>query len=415
MCIFVPFATCHFHVLQEKQLGVTRREENQHHTDLNFMTRVRAELTPESFSLSHSDISSPSVCREDLGSSMSLSELRARQCHEEPTFGSPFLASRSSRRSLSSSILEVQRLNPPLRPQLTSTVLHPTYTPRSGYSRPGQSQLRFGGREGGGSGDTKLYSSRKHLKVHPMSPHQMNYWACAIPKALPPSPDRHSADWDPNREYQALLDCTYPLRPGQVVTEWESSKLRGDSLLQTDPNLQDSGIELDHLCSSTSVSGLGFTVSGTGQTRERSTLSVGHRSPDLQAFTESSDGLPSSTMLSLTDPVGLSLDSLDTSENRGGMNRYKSESHRQQHHSLSSTSFIRSTSVLPQSRCVCGDVDEEFWPLPEQLEELQQLSRQVSALYWSRPVLLRVEPDSLLIFSQKVCFSIISPSIIKLI
>ncbi|KAE8280272.1 Centrosomal protein of 68 kDa [Larimichthys crocea] len=379
------------HTEQEKQLRVTRREEIQHHTDLNFLTRVRADLTPESFSLSHSDISSPSVCREDLGSPMSVSELRARRCHEEPTFGSPFPGSRSSRRSLSSSILEVQRLNPPLRPQLTSTVLHPTYTPRSGYSRSGLSQLRFGGREGEGDGDTKLHSSGEHLKGHPMSPHQANYWACAIPKALPPSPDRHSAGWDPNREYQALLDYTYPLRPGQVVTEWESSKLQGDSLLQTDPNLQDSGIELDHLCSSTSVSGLGFAVSGTGQTRERSTLSVGHGSPDLQAFTESSDGLPSGNLLSLTDPVGLSLDSLDTSENRGGMIHYKSDGHRHQHSLLSSstsTSFIRSTSVLPQSRCVCEDVDEEFWPLPEQLEELQQLSRQVREVtaQLSRPV-----------------------------
>lgn len=216
-----------------------------------------------------------------------------------------------------------------------------------------------------------------------MSPYQANYWACAIPKTSPPSSDRHTAGWDPNREYQALLDYTYPLRPEQEVNEWDRSKLQVDSLLQTDPNLQDSGIELDQLCSSTSLSGLGFSLSSTGQTRERSTVSVGHRSPDLQGFTKSLDGLPSGTLLSLTDPVGLSLDSLDCNKNRGVMNHYKSDSHHHQHHVLSSSTspaFVRSTSVLPQSRCVCGEVDEEFWPLPEQLEELQLLSRQVSAV-----------------------------------
>lgn len=348
---------------------------------MNFLTRAREELTPESFSLSHSDISPPSASREDLGSPLGVSELRARLCHEEPTFGSPFPGSRSDQRSISSSILEVQRLNPPLRPRLTSTVMYPTYTPHSGFSRPGQTRLRLG--EGTGWGETKLCSSGGRSKGHPMSPYQANYWACAIPKDLPPSPDRHSAGWDPNREYQTLLDYTYPLTPGQVVSGWDRSKLQGDSLFQTDPNLQDSGIELDHLCSSTSLSGLGFTVNSTGQTRERSTLSVGHRSPDLQGFTRSSDGLPSGTLLSLTDPVDLSLDSLDCSKNRRGMNPYKSDGHHHQHCALSSstsTAFIRSTNVLPQFRCVCGELDEEFWPLPQQLEELQLLSRQVSAV-----------------------------------
>ncbi len=352
---------------------------------MDFLTREREELTPESFSLSHCDISPPSASREDLGSPLSVSKLRARLCHEEPTFGSPLAGSRSDQRRISSSALEVQRLNPPLRPRLTSTVMHPTCTPPSGFSRPGQTRLRMGEEEGDrtGGGETKLCSSGGRSKGHPMSPYQANYWVCAIPEALPPSPDRHSAGWDPNREYQALLDYTYPLTPGQVVNGWDSSELQGDSLFQTDPNLQDSGIELDHLCSSTSLSGLGFAVSSAGQTRERSTLSGGHRSPDLQRFTKSSDGLPSGTLLSLTDRVGFSLDSLDCSKNRRGMNHYKSDGHRHQHHALSSstsTAFIRSTSVLPQSRCVCGELDEEFWPLPEQLEELQLLSRQVSAV-----------------------------------
>nr|XP_046258208.1 centrosomal protein of 68 kDa isoform X2 [Scatophagus argus] len=368
------------HAEKERQIGVTGREENQQHSDINFLTRARTELTTESFSLSHSDISSPSASREDLGSPLTVSELRTRRYHEEPTFELPFRGSRSAQRSLSSSVLEVQRLNPPMRPQLTSTVLYPTYTPRSGYSRPGQTQLRLREKEGRGGGGNKLCSPGGYSKRHTVSPYQANYWACAIPNTLPPSPDRHSAGWDANKEYQALLDYTYPLRQGQLVTEWDSSNLHGDSPLQTDPNLQDSGIELDHLCSSTSLSGLHFIERSTEQTRKRSSLSGGHRSTDRQALTTPS-GLPSSTLMARSDPVGLSWDSVDSSKNRGGMNHYRKDGHHHRHHALSSSllssTFIRSTSVLPQSRCVCGEVDEEFWPLPEQLEELQLLSRQV--------------------------------------
>ncbi|XP_018549599.1 centrosomal protein of 68 kDa isoform X2 [Lates calcarifer] len=361
------------HTYEEKHSGVSRAE----HTDMNFLTRPREKPTPPNLSLSY--ISSPSAFREDH-SSQGVSELKGRLYYEEPTFRSPFSASRSAQRN---SILEVQRLNPPLRPQLTSTVLNPTYTARSGYSRPGQI-------EGRGQGEGKLYSSGGRSKGDPMSPYQTNYWACAIPKTLPPSPDRHSADWDPNREYQTLLDYTYPLRPRQVVSGCESSEFQGDSLLQTD--LQDSGIGLDHLCSSTNLSGLYFPVNSAGQTRERSPLGAGHRSPDLLGFTRSSDGLPSDTQLSLTDPVDLTLTSLDCTKDRGGLNCYKSDyGHHHQHHALSSftsTAFIRSTSVLPQHRYVCREVDEEFWPLPEQLEELQLLSRQVREVtaQLSRPV-----------------------------
>ncbi|XP_033468751.2 centrosomal protein of 68 kDa isoform X1 [Epinephelus lanceolatus] len=367
------------HTEKERHLGVSRREENLQHTDVNFLTRAREVLTPEGFSLSHSDMSPLSALRRDLGSPLTVSELRAKRSHEEPTFGSPLPGSRSAQRCLLSSILEVQRPNPPLRPQLTSTVLYPTYSPRSEYSRSGKTQHRLGGKEGRGGGETKLGSTEGHSKGYPVSPCQANYWACAIPKGLPPSPDRHSADWDPNREYQALLDYTYPLRPGQLVCEGDGSKHQEDPVLQTDPNLQDSGIELDHLCSSTSLSGLDLS------------LSMGQRSPDLQGFTRSSDGEPSGTLLSLTDPVGSSLDSLDCTKNRGGLNRYEFEGCHHEHRALSSSTsiaFTRSTSGFPQSRHVGGEVDEEFWPLPEQLEELQLLSRQVREVtaQLSRPV-----------------------------
>lgn len=345
------------------------------------MSPTRAEPTLESFTPSHSDISSPSASREDLKSPLAVSELRTTLRNEEPpTYESPFSGSMSARRSLSSSFLEVQRLNPPLKPPLTSTVLYPTYSPRSGYTRRGPTQHRLRGSEGAGGLQNKPCFTEGHSKGHPISKHQANYWACAIPKSLPPSPDRHSANWDPNREYEALLDYTYPLRPGQLVSEWDCSTVQRVS--KTDPDLEDSGIELDHFCSSSSLSGLGFTVSNTGRTTDRSLLSAGHTSPDFQVSTVSSEGLHSGTQLSQTDPVGLSLDSLDSSESQSGMNQCKRGGHPHQDRELyssASPAFIRSTSVLPLSRRMFGEADEEFWPLPEQLEELQQLSRQVSA------------------------------------
>ncbi|XP_059179798.1 centrosomal protein of 68 kDa isoform X2 [Centropristis striata] len=281
---------------QEKPLGVSRREEeDQQHADMDVLTRPKEELTPVSFRHSAS---------------------------------------------------------PPLRPQLISTVLHPTYTPHSGHSRLGKTKLSLGRREGSPEG---------HSKEHALSPFQVNYWACAIPKALAPSPDRHSAGWDPDKEYQALLDYTYPLRPGQEVCEGDSSKNQGaPSLLQTESNLQDSGIELDHLCSSTSLSMLDFS------------LSRSHMLPDLQGLTKSSHEPPSRTFLSSTDLAGLSLDSLSHSKIRGGLNH-----HHQVPSSPTSSAFSRFTSAFPHPRSGCVEVDEEFLALPEQLEELQMLSRQV--------------------------------------
>lgn len=343
---------------------MSRTEDEQKHNSANFLLRGREDTSPDSFRRSHTDVSSHS------DSPFRVSELRSRLYHEEPSLPSSFSGSRSTQRSFTTSILEVQRLNPPLRPRLTSTVLYPTYTPLSGKSRTNQTPLRLERREG----ESKLCSSRGRSKGRTMSPHQANYWACAIPKSLPPSPDRHSAGWDPNREYQTLLDYTYPLRPGHV-SEWKTSEHQGDSLLQTDPNLQDSGIELDHLCSPSSLPGL-----GAGLMRRTGTHGEDQSSPDLRG-SRSSDGLLSENHHSRTDPVGLSLESLDCGMNTGGNNHYTRKGHHHQLHGVSSstsTAARRSTSVLPRSRCVCRDLDEEFWPLPDQLEELQHLSQQVS-------------------------------------
>ncbi|KAM7078868.1 centrosomal protein of 68 kDa [Molossus nigricans] len=68
---------------------------------------------------------------------------------------------------------------------------------------------------------------------------QAEYWACVLPDSLPPSPDRHSPLWNPNKEYEDLLDYTYPLRPRPRLPK------HLDSQVLADPVLQDSGIDLD--------------------------------------------------------------------------------------------------------------------------------------------------------------------------
>uniref|UniRef100_G3NIA6 Centrosomal protein 68 n=1 Tax=Gasterosteus aculeatus aculeatus TaxID=481459 RepID=G3NIA6_GASAC len=341
----------HASILKKTYTQKSTEEEKQSDSSSqgDIVTRPSPEPTPESSGLASSDCS-----RTDPGLPLGVWDLWTGPPHNGPTFGYP--SSVSAQRGLSSSFLEVQRMNPPCRPLLSSTVLYPSYTPRSGSSRPCQTQLRAGGRER----DTQPHSSAGDSGLL-MSSHQANYWACAIPKALPPSPDRSSASWDPNREYQSLLDYTYPLRPGQMVREGGISKLWRDSQLQTVSNLQDSGIDLDHLCSSTSLSGLDFS------------LSAGHGYPDVPGFNNKySDG---------PDPVGLSLDSLNCSMQRGGMSGFDS---------LSSTSAAcsRSASIFRSSRYVGGEVYEEFLPLPDQLEQRQLLSRRVREVsaQLSRPV-----------------------------
>ncbi|XP_030875301.1 centrosomal protein of 68 kDa isoform X3 [Leptonychotes weddellii] len=68
---------------------------------------------------------------------------------------------------------------------------------------------------------------------------QAEYWACVLPDSLPPSPDRHSPLWNPNKEYEDLLDYTYPLRPKPQLPK------HLDSHIPADPVLQDSGVDLD--------------------------------------------------------------------------------------------------------------------------------------------------------------------------
>nr|XP_012780412.1 centrosomal protein of 68 kDa isoform X3 [Maylandia zebra] len=349
--------------LMEKE----KQQDRSEHHNIKFLPKPREELIPQRLSPSPIEISLPSTSEEDLGSPLGVSELH----HEDSaTFGTSFPGNRLAQQSLSRSNFKVCGLDLPPKPRLTSTVLYPTYSPCS--NKRSQAQRVIESRRERSWRERKRCSFGVNSKEIPKSPYQADYWACAIPETLPPSPNRHCTAWDPNKEYQELLDYTYPLRPRQVDSEWDSSKSLQDDSLQTNLNLQDSGIAMGHLCSSTSLPGLDISTGARGQSSERIALSSNYMSPDLQFITRSSGEPPSL--------LSLSSDCLDCSEDGGERNPFVNDSLNDQHHMRSTSTFsafIRSESVLRQSRCVHGDLDEEFRPLPDQVEELQLLSRQV--------------------------------------
>ncbi|XP_038124478.1 centrosomal protein of 68 kDa isoform X3 [Cyprinodon tularosa] len=272
----------------------------------------------------------------------------------------------------------LEGLNIPLRPQLSSTFLHPTSTPRSQNHRASQTRLRL---------------REEKCTKNQESSYQRDYWACAVPKAPPPSADRSSSTWNPNQEYETLLDYTYPLRPGHV-----SSQQKADSPLGTDANMQDSGIELDQFCS---LSGLDLSDTGGGGG------SGGWSSPpaeDQQNLHRTSAGSPSSLSEAFRS---------DHSKARTAAGGGSSDGPGYRHHPVSplspSSALIQSSLVLPRSGCSSAAIDEDFWPLPEQLEELQQLSRQTRELTAHLSPPLPASYGSLEDISSSMVSSITSP------
>ncbi|NXY66905.1 CEP68 protein, partial [Callaeas wilsoni] len=87
--------------------------------------------------------------------------------------------------------------------------------------------------------------------IREISSYQADYWACAIPDSLPPSPDRSSPHWNPNKEYEDLLDYAYPLKPRYKLGR------------MPEPFLHDSGIGLDSF--STSPEGMSRSTSIYGR------------------------------------------------------------------------------------------------------------------------------------------------------
>ncbi|XP_039198975.1 centrosomal protein of 68 kDa isoform X3 [Crotalus tigris] len=215
-----------------------------------------------------------------------------------------------------------------------------------------------------------------------MSSFQADYWACAIPDSLPPSPDRQSPLWNPNKEYEDLLDYTYPLRP-----KYKLAKNLKDS------TVHDSGIDLDSLSISPESTLKSMSMwDQEHQTRESPTAQR-LSSPFLKklecSVPVSHYRISPIGKMSLADgEVGIS----------GGMSPNLSPRcleppnspfvieqgcHKNRHECLlrrkaASGNFLRSTSVLPlQKECAS---DDEYLSLPPRLKEIETLAQQLTDL-----------------------------------
>ncbi|XP_059684561.1 centrosomal protein of 68 kDa [Gavia stellata] len=232
-------------------------------------------------------------------------------------------------------------------------------------------------------------------RVREMSSYQADYWACAIPDSLPPSPDRRSPRWNPNKEYEDLLDYAYPLKP-----RYKLGKM-------PEPFLHDSGIGLDSFSvspegtsRSTSIYGRGGQARGSGENGLRrfmasaerfSTPGPGKRGcsgagsyseplPVAKAsFAKSPSSHPSGGFAKdvTTEPAGPGSFGRPAADGRSWCPRgtpfpsYKGQA-------KSANGFLPTTRVLPLRKEWEGD--EEFLSLPPRLRELERLAQFLSNL-----------------------------------
>ncbi|NXG75134.1 CEP68 protein, partial [Baryphthengus martii] len=233
-------------------------------------------------------------------------------------------------------------------------------------------------------------------RIRGMSSYRAAYWACAIPDSLPPSPNRRSPHWNPNKEYEDLLDYAYPLKP-----RWKVGKV-------PEPFLHDSGIGLDSFSvspegtsRSTSIYGHGGQARGSGEnghlrvtgSAERfSTQGPGKR--DRSGAASSYEPLPTAKEFSFamsdsSDPWGGFAKDVVTESARpassgrpaaGGRSwdiggspfpHYKGQA-------KGTNSFLPTTGVLPLRKE--WDCDEEFLSLPPRLKELERLAQFLSSV-----------------------------------
>ncbi|NWW93139.1 CEP68 protein, partial [Rhynochetos jubatus] len=232
-------------------------------------------------------------------------------------------------------------------------------------------------------------------RIRKMSPYQADYWACAIPDSLPPSPDRRSPHWDPNKEYEDLLDYAYPLKP-----RYKLGKM-------PEPFLHDSGIGLDSFSvspegtsRSTSIYSRGGQAQGSGETgrwrfmasAERfSTPGPGKRSCSGAgsyykplaiadaSFTKSASSLPSRGLGEAVTKESAGPDSparpaADGRSWRAGGSLFANYTGPVK----SADRFLPTTRVLPLRKEWEGD--EEFLSLPPSLRELGRLAQCLSSL-----------------------------------
>ncbi|KAK4823458.1 hypothetical protein QYF61_002294 [Mycteria americana] len=232
-------------------------------------------------------------------------------------------------------------------------------------------------------------------RIREMSSYQADYWACAIPDSLPPSPDRRSPHWNPNKEYEDLLDYAYPLKPRYKLGKMPEAFLH------------DSGIDLDSFSvspegtpRSTSIYGRGGQAWGSGENgRRRFVASAGRSStpgpgkrgcsgagsyyeplPIAKAsFAKSASSRPSIGFAKnvTTESAGPGSFGRAAADGRSWCTRgspfpnYKGQV-------KSMNRFLPTTRVLPLRKEWEGD--EEFLSLPPRLRELERLAQFLSDL-----------------------------------
>ncbi|XP_048862749.1 centrosomal protein of 68 kDa isoform X1 [Brienomyrus brachyistius] len=333
--------------------------------------------------LLRSDASAPPAGGEDCSLPLTVAELCDWSSYEEPGTGSDFSAGGSHHRSLSSPPLDICSLTVPLHPRWSSAQRSHSLDALGLSSRP------FWRGAASDPGSLLVSSQCRPPALRQMSPHQARYWACAIPSTKPPCPDRTSPSWDPNKEYQALLDYTYPLRPNLPSSQ---DSIEPGSLLWADPLVEDSGIEMDRFCSSTTLSyGELPPAGGSRDASSKVPNDQEHQDQPLRDNLQpkSPDSKLSSSWQSLVDQVGFSADSLlDSDGSRASHWMHNSKPGLYSSSSTAAT-FNRSACILPPAGAP-WDGEEEFHPLPGRLRELEVLSQHL------RELSLKASSESLL-------------------
>ncbi|XP_032998618.1 centrosomal protein of 68 kDa isoform X2 [Lacerta agilis] len=242
----------------------------------------------------------------------------------------------------------------------------------------------------GPHGHIALDSSPTLGHMGKMSSFQADYWACAIPDCLPPSPDRQSPHWDPNKEYEDLLDYTYPLRPKHKLAKNPKES-----------SVHDSGVDLNSLSISPESTLKSMNLQGQEPLAAEIPHSESFPTPLLEKSecpvpvshyrlspvgnVSFSDGVPSPGRtrtsgekmvhgLSPMCPRPVPFDSYNLDERLLDTRRYGCLTKRD----ADSSNFIRSTRVLPLQNG--SSIDEEYLSLPPRLKELETLAQQLTDL-----------------------------------
>ncbi|KAJ7341584.1 hypothetical protein JRQ81_005862 [Phrynocephalus forsythii] len=223
-------------------------------------------------------------------------------------------------------------------------------------------------------------------RIRNMSSFQADYWACAIPDCLPPSPDRQSPHWDPDKEYEDLLDYTYPLRPKHKLDK-------------NDSTVHDSGVDLDSLSISPESSLKILAVqdqeqemtgiqNGQGSpvpslTRVEHPAPVSHYRLSPVGKVSFPEGDPSAGEMDRFRMTAHGLSPWGLSPGASGMMSLEEKDRKSRGHdclrerdAAAGGTFLRSTQVLPLP--VASSGDEEYLSLPPRLKELKTLAQQLT-------------------------------------